>query len=160
MGDIIVGDYVQHSKGRGTVESFAADGDVFIRGPPGDVEFKGDADEDAIFMESSNTVKVARRDIKLLVPCMVSLLNLDHTTLESEGFQNCFIHSLNVMHPGESTNILPVFSHDQKDNFEATKVVANIPISSFNQILEQKPTVTLRVNPLDQDPSPLSYDEK
>lgn len=60
---------------------------------------------------------------------------MDHTTEGSLGMENMFAGTLNALHPCEKHNCLPVMSHDQKDNFNATKVVAHKTISQVNSLL-------------------------
>ena len=80
---------------------------------------------------------------------------IDHTTVENTGLQNCFSGSLNRTNVRAKNNALPVFSHDQKDNFEATRFVSE---ESFKQINEL-PTQSLQLNLTDTPETNISFPE-
>ena len=79
-----------------------------------------------------------------MLPCV------DHTTVENLGQQNAFISSLNTVTPGSISVFVPIFSHDQKDNWQHSKIVAKNPLAQLNDMLDQEKAIPfhLRVKPL------------
>lgn len=73
-------------------------------------------------------------------------LFFDHTTEGSLGMQNVFLGLLNSLNPSAKHNCIPVCSHDQKDNFKATKVVAKETISQINDLVLTPPIFNLSVD--------------
>ena len=90
---------------------------------------------------------------KYEIPCLQLLLCIDHTTVENLGQQNAFLSSLNTVEPGSMYCFVPVFSHDRKDNFQATKIVAKNPIDQINQMVTNPQPFRLTVKPLPKDHS-------
>ena len=85
------------------------------------------------------------------LPSLQFLLCVDHTTVENLGQQNAFLSSLNTITPGSLSSFVPVFSHDQKDNWQATRIVAKKPIDQLNQMVENPEPIRLLVRPLPSD---------
>merc|ERR1711925_57336 len=54
-------------------------------------------------------------------------------------------------------NAIPYFSHDQKDNWKATKIVAKAPIDALNEIMKDG-TTTLSINDEDTEDTQTEYD--
>ena len=60
---------------------------------------------------------------------------------------------MNTVEPGSMYCFGPVFSHDRKDNFQATKIVAKNPIDQINQMVTDPQPFRLTVKPLPKDHS-------
>ena len=76
---------------------------------------------------------------------------MDHTTIENLGQQNMFFSSLNTLNPELLTNFVPIFSHDQKENFLATKVIAKPIVDQLSAIGDPERPVTLDIHPLPEN---------
>ena len=61
--------------------------------------------------------------------------------------------TLNTVTPGSISSFTPVFSHDRKDNFQATKIVAKNPIDQINSMVESPEPFRLTVKPLPENHS-------
>ena len=73
--------------------------------------------------------------------------------MENLGQQNAFMSSLNTVEPGSMYCFVPAFSHDRKDNFQATKIVAKNPINQINQMVTDPQPFRITVKPLPENHS-------